>query len=243
MTTANGGNFNANNKTFYGNGNTITGNNNIIYGDGNVIRGNNNIIYGDGNEIRGNNNIVYGNGNAIRGNNNQCRGNNNNCRGNNNNNNGNESIVNTVIGDTHSHVFINGTEVPLGQFNHINSISSTIGGDVMINGVVLDSTPAVPRRNFIRAENNHVYIENNAIVSSREVMQPEPKTPKKPARIPDEPSAADGEVECKICFDHSIKCIIRPCNHFICNTCCWNLKKDECPFCKGAFTGVETVYM
>ena len=69
------------------------------------------------------------------------------------------------------------------------------------------------------------------------------KNKKKPSKIDNEPQAGDGEVECKICYDRSIKCIIRPCNHTICNTCSWELKNDKCPFCRSTFINIENFYM
>jgi hypothetical protein len=262
--------INANNSVITGNGNNISGNNNKIIGNGNTVSGNNNECRGNNNECRGNNNECRGNNNVCRGNNNVCRGNNNVCHGNDQhqrNDNQYRGFNEQPYGDASQNLGFNvgnnfngGITINGQNFSGIDEVlaQTMYGNDIIsINGQTSQTIPsinsgqAVADRVFINGVEilpgdligSHVS-NNRAIDSSKSaVVVQEPKKSHKPERINDEPSAVDGEIECKICMDRSIKCIIRPCNHTICNTCCWELNTDNCPFCRREFTDVETFYM
>lgn len=246
-----------NGKTLRVSGATICGDNNVIIGDGNRITGDRNRITGDGNRITGDSNRITGDGNNVYGNSNVMTGDGNRAQGNSNrmanSNDGPgdggwadvvpvnwENIMQNSHPESRNVRFtgtIGGANVSIvhsgsGVMNTTDRASSRSdqSSDIMIGGIPYIEGQA------------HPYIQIQR--SSRADIDPNSGiTPKMPARIVDEPSAAEGESECKICMDRSVKCLMRPCNHTVCNTCCWELSKHECPFCKTPFVEVERFYL
>lgn len=195
-----------------------------IYGNGNTINGSKNTIYGDYNSINGNCNSVDGDDNAIHGTGNTVKGNNNVVQGNSNTVNGKG---NSVIGQGN---VSNGTfQVPQNGYSLVNIQN--------VNGVINSFNT-----------NSIGSVGDGAVTYVAQFNKPSLSNIKKvPDEMKDEPqSVSNGEKECLICFERSIKTVIVDCGHSVyCVSCSReHASKDNatCPVCRKVITQVIRVF-
>jgi hypothetical protein len=114
---------------------------------------------------------------------------------------------------------------------------STINNGMLTNGtVMLPVSGTIKRYKDGRIEVNGALIDWEAVVA-RQQQQPL----KLPEAIPDEPLLQDGENECLICAERSIKTVLNECGHQVyCVTCARaTVNQDSlCPMCRAPIRSV-----
>lgn len=208
-------------------------------------------MYGSNNIIKGSNATVTGNNNVITGSNGTATGNNNKIVGTNGTANGNN---NKVVGANASAHGVNNEVTPFGESSGTQVYN--LDGQTVIGGKHIEcdnntnSWPSAVNilENFgIARQVFHGTSDNVTINFAPGGINKAKRRKKKKSKLPDpienEPEAEEGEKECCVCLDRSVKTCLKPCNHVVlCVTCSLQIGLGECPTCKEKIKKIERIY-
>uniref|UniRef100_A0A7S4W2V8 RING-type domain-containing protein n=1 Tax=Ditylum brightwellii TaxID=49249 RepID=A0A7S4W2V8_9STRA len=148
----------------------------------------------------------------------------------------------------------NDGEFPYHEMENVQSIdlNSSLRTENYIigNRMVRPSAPPVPNSGDFSSDHANVFSEQNN--SSEYTENSHPITggshfsDKKNANLPTVTSPATlkksySEMECKICYDNKMDCVLLPCSHMCCCTRCGN-NMAECPICRSVIAKVLPIY-
>lgn len=202
-------------KRLRGNGNDFNQPGVEIIGNGNNISGEGCTIYGNSNTVTGNRCTVYGDGNIISGDECYAEGNSNRLTGFGSSANGNDNRVRGAEGHERRST---GVRQSLDEF--------------------LDQPFYFP--SHFQQQWQQWQRQQEANSSPRQQASEKPKLPD---AIENEEAAVEGEPECKVCMERSIKTRLKPCEHVIlCVSCALDIGLTKCPVCKTTIRRIKRVY-
>lgn len=215
-----GRDLNVSNKKIIGSGNTLTGDNLDVVGHGNTIHGSNCTVTGDNCRLIGNNNKAYGNNNTLTGANCSSYGEN-----------------NTISGP-------NASMNPARRPNPLGGAPPSAPAPAVHVNIF---GPAMEARAHMVSSIFDALLLSSVLDRSRPVSSGMPsaaESKKVPDEWIDEPQCAEGESECKICYDRAIHTTCVPCGHqCMCVTCSRKIvDKLNCPVCNQALTQIVRTF-
>lgn len=214
----------ANNSSFSDSYLHITGNNNRISGAHCNVHGNGNRITGAFATVVGNDNTVSGRCSIVSGNNNRVSGTGSTAVGNNNN------VTNQIRGYDNYVVQAQGIDDDSDVFVHISN-NYGIASQTLTNGATVTF-------NF-NASNSRKRTRNSSAVGSAKRHKAS-----LPEAIVNESDAAEGEKECSVCMQRSVKTSLKPCGHAtLCVTCALQIGLTKCPLCKKKIKKIKRIYL
>lgn len=266
----------ANSAIIYGDNNSIKGNSNMIHGNNHAINGNSNVIHGHNNQVKGNANVLHGDNNTLNGDGNISNGHYSTMNGTGNvekNSKGTTQHTQTNVGSIGNGCTTNimGYLPKLQSMGPLISkfiVNNPGGGGIILCGDemttnVYDGIQQSFVKNGTLSNGIHTisvsgtvikYPSGKVIVNGEEVdwskIEKQAMTTTKIVKVPDEmkdePPSQEGEKECIVCLERSIKTVIVDCGHSVyCISCAReHASKDgtTCPVCRKGITQVIRVF-